>query len=222
LKSKPSKVAETEPRTRHRAATEHQLVVAVGQLLAEQGPAALNASNVARAVGVDKALIYRYFGSFDGLIEAYARDGLYWPTPQDIVPDELELLALPFDARLVTILIRYVAALRARPETLAILAGELAERGPFQRVLENRREEFGLALFRFGHDAPPGLDLPALVTVLIGSIHYLLIRARQVSYFNGVQLNSDAGWQRIEAALALCLTSTVQLAAARAGDVQCT
>ncbi len=72
-------------------------------VLAEQGPAELTASNIARAAGVDKALIYRYFDSFEGLIDAYAKDALYWPTEQDITPDEPALMALPFEARVIVI-----------------------------------------------------------------------------------------------------------------------
>lgn len=187
-------------------------MAAVGHILAEEGAAALSASSVARRVGVDKALIYRYFESFEGLIEAYARDGLYWPNAEDIVPDAAVLLALPFSERVALILRRYAAALRARPETLSILAGELAERGPFQGVLEARRERFGQALFEYAHDAPAGLDVPALVTVLTGSIHYLLIRARQVRVFNGIPIHSDAGWQRLDAAIATMVVSVVDQA----------
>lgn len=189
---------------------------AVGAVLAEQGPNGLSASNVARAAGVDKALIYRYFESFEGLIGAYAQDELYWPTEQDVAPDAEVLLALPFEQRVVQIFRRYAVALRSRPETLAILAGELATRGPFQGVLEGRREAFGLALFKFAQGAPSGLDVPALVTVLTGAIHYLLIRARQVRWFNGIELNTDAGWQRIEDAIGLCVLAAV--AQARAND----
>lgn len=186
---------------------------AVGAVLGDQGPAGLSASNIARAAGVDKALIYRYFESFEGLIAAYAQDELYWPTEQDVVPDADELLAQPFEQRVVQIFRRYAAALRSRPETLAILAGELSARGPFQGVLEARREAFGLALFKFGQGAPPGLDVPALVTVLTGAIHYLLIRARQVRWFNGIELNTDGGWQRIEDAISLCVVAAVARAA---------
>jgi AcrR family transcriptional regulator len=207
LKSKPAPTS--EQRTRHRAATERDLVKAVGVVLAEQGPAGLGASNVARAAGVDKALIYRYYESFEGLIDAYARDELYWPTEADVAPDEAVLLTLPFEQRVVRIFARYATALRSRPETLAILAGELAERGSFQGVLEARREAFGLALMKFGHDAPPGLDVPALVTVLTGAIHYLLIRSRQVRWFNGIEINTDAGWHRVEAAISLCVLAAV-------------
>lgn len=191
---------------------------AVGVVLAEHGPTELSVSNVARAAGVDKALIYRYFESFEGLVGAYAQDELYWPTEQDVAPDVEALLELPFEQRVVVIFRRYAAALRSRPETLAILAGELAMRGPFQGVLEARREAFGLALFKFAVGAPPGLDVPALVTVMTGAIHYLLIRARQVRWFNGIEVNTEAGWQRIDDAIALSLVAAVTQSRAGAPD----
>jgi AcrR family transcriptional regulator len=188
-----------DPRPRHRAATERDLIAAVSRVLAEQGAALLTPSNVAHAAAVDKALIYRYFGSFHGLVEAFTNTALYWPTVEEIAPDRAALLALPFAERMACLLLRYGRAMRARPDTLAILAGQLAERGEFQGMLEARREAFGQALYIFAQDAPADFDVAAAATLLTGAIHYLLIRGRQVAIFNGIPLGTDAGWQRLEA-----------------------
>lgn len=188
-----------DARPRHRAATERDLISAVSRVLAAQGAAALTPSNVAHAAAVDKALIYRYFGSFHGLVEAFTNTALYWPTVEEIAPDRAALLALPFAERMACLLLRYGRAMRARPDTLAILAGQLAERGEFQGMLEARREAFGQALFVFAQDAPAEFDVVAAATLLTGAIHYLLIRGRQVAMFNGIPLGTDAGWQRLEA-----------------------
>jgi len=198
------------PRPRNRAGTERSLLLAVAAVLTEDGPSRLSLSAVARRAGVDKALVYRYFDSFAGLLEAYARDSLYWPTLDEVAPDRAELLALPIGKRFSVVMQRYAAALRARPDTLAILATELAERGAFQSILERQRERFGEALFSLAHDAPKHVDVAAIATLLTGSIHYLLIRARQVEVFNGIALSSDAGWARIDAALTLLLEGAVR------------
>lgn len=205
-----SKGSDKQARPRHRAGTERELIEAVSRVLVEQGAKALSPSNVASQAAVDKALIYRYFGSFEGLVEAFTRNALYWPTPEEIVPDRAALLALPFRERFATILLRYARALRARPDTLAILASELAERGKFQSSLEGRREAFGQALAEFGQDAPDGYDVPAAVTLLTGAIHYLLIRGRQVAIFNGIPIGTDAGWQRLEDMIRHFITSSLE------------
>jgi AcrR family transcriptional regulator len=195
---------------RHRAATENDLIQAVGQVLAEQGASALGPSTVAQKAAVDKALIYRYFGSFDGLIEAFTNNALYWPSVEEIVPDRSTLLAMPFYERLAEVMLRYARALNARPDTLAILAAELTQRSEFQAALEERRERFGLALLTLGHDAPPNYDLPAVATLLTGAIHYLLIRRRQVTTFNGIAIATDEGWARIEAMLRQLVTPVLR------------
>jgi AcrR family transcriptional regulator len=211
-KQRATKIAPPAGRARHRAGTERDLIEAVGAVLAaEDGP--LSLSSVARHAGVDKALVYRYFGSFEGLLDAYVKDSTYWPAAADVAFDPDALRALPLGVRFVTVLQRYARALRARPETLAILAAELSGRAAFPRVfqlaLEARREAFGRELFELSLDAPPGLDVAALASVATGSLHYLLIRARQVELFNGIPLAKDEGWARIEAALEAAVLGAV-------------
>lgn len=204
------------PRPRHRERTERDLIEAVGAVLATEGVAGVALSTVARRAGVDKALVYRYFGTFDHLIEAYVEHSIHWPSPEEITPDREALLALPFATRFTTVLRRYAHALRARPATLAILGAELGAPSDLghviQKALEARRERFGLELLKLAHDAPPGLDVPALVTFAAGAVHYLLIRARAVEHFNGIAIGTSAGWERIEAALDAAIEGAVRSA----------
>lgn len=178
---------------------------AVGQVLLTRGASALTPSAVAAHAGVDKALIYRYFGDFESLLSQYAKTPGYWPSVDEIVPDREALLRLPFLERVLLVMQRYAEALRRRPETIAVLAAELADREAVHPALINVREEFGLALLQLAHDAPAEVDAAALATLLTGAIHYLLIRARQVKAFNGIDLASDAGWQRVSGALRVML-----------------
>ena len=55
---------------RNRPVTERKLIRAVEKLLARGGFGMLGPSAVAREAGVDKMLIYRYFGNLDGLVAA--------------------------------------------------------------------------------------------------------------------------------------------------------
>src|SRR5580704_17063396 len=58
---------------RDRPATERRLIHAVEKLLVRGGFGVLGPSAVAREAGVDKMLIYRYFGNLDGLVSAVAK-----------------------------------------------------------------------------------------------------------------------------------------------------
>lgn len=52
-----------------KAVTIQRLKEAVRAIVAEEGVEALGVNAVAERAGVSKVLIYRYFGSFDGLLQ---------------------------------------------------------------------------------------------------------------------------------------------------------
>ena len=189
-------------RPRDADATKRRLLDAVGAILARDGFSQLGVNAVAHEARTDKALIYRYFGGFGELLEAYAESASFWPSLEEMAggpPDELA--ALPLSARVERVVHHYVHQLRMRPVTLEILAWELSERNEVTIRLEAVRERRGLALMRaLGGDLSPEVDLAAIAAVLAGSVHYLLLRARWVRIFNGIDLRSDDGWARLEAA----------------------
>jgi AcrR family transcriptional regulator len=191
--------ARTAPRPRHREGTEASLLAAVGTLLA--AGEAIGVSAVAKTAEVDKALVYRYFGDLDGLLNAYAKSALFWPTVEELTPDREALLAQPFVDRYCTLLRRYARALRERPATLSILAAEMTKRTALHAPIEASREAFGLAMLELTRDAPAGADVAAITSVLSGAIHYLLLRARHIALFNGIALRTDEGFARIERAI---------------------
>jgi AcrR family transcriptional regulator len=61
-----------QPRPRDRAATEERILTAVGEVLARDGFAAIGVNAIARQAGVDKVLIYRYFGGLPELLRLEA------------------------------------------------------------------------------------------------------------------------------------------------------
>jgi hypothetical protein len=50
---------------------------------------------------------------------------------------------------------------------------------------------------------PPGVDLPAVFAVVSATVAYLLMRARLIRIFLGIDLHTDEGWARIEAVIIL-------------------
>jgi len=55
-------------------------------LLAKNGFESLGINNIAREAGVDKVLIYRYFGGLPQLFRAFAEKGNFSPSLEEIVP----------------------------------------------------------------------------------------------------------------------------------------
>jgi AcrR family transcriptional regulator len=197
---RPSRAVAARPRDVE--ATKRRLLDAVGAILARDGFAQLGVNAVAQEARTDKALIYRYFGGFGPLLEAYAESAAFWPTTEEMAGGPLDqLTALPLAARVEQIVRSYIRQLRMRPLTQEILAWELYERNEVTIKLEDVRERRGLALMMsLAGDLPPTVDLAAVSAVLAGGVHYLLLRARRIRVFNGIDLRTDEGWSRLEAA----------------------
>ncbi len=206
-----------DPRARDKDRTKDRLVAAVGEVLADKGFGAIGVNAVARAAGVDKVLIYRYFGGLDGLVQVYAASGDFWPSVDELIAvdgrwgDEAAYRALSKTQQITTLYGNLIAALRRRPLTLEILAWEMIERNELTARLEDVREKGGHELMeRFAPeflrpDSP--VDFAALVGLISAAINYLASRARHIRVFNGINLREDAGWARIEAAIAAIFES---------------
>ncbi len=187
-------------RQKRRIETEQRLRDAVEALICERGVEALGVTAIAAQAGVDKALIYRYFGGLPGLVRAYAEGADFWPSLDEILGPDRELLRRQDMAEIgAEILRRHANALRARPHTLEILARECVERGPLtimlEEVRERRTEEMYAEMAAAGYQVSP---IEASVGALFSAaINYLALRSRTIKLFGGVDLGSDEGWESI-------------------------
>ena len=204
-KQEPSKI---DPRPRDAEATRRRLVEAVGAILAREGFFSIGVNAVAREAGVDKVLIYRYFGGLPGLMAAYGREGDFWPSVEEMAGGDVEAVRRMDPAGMTALLLKnFMSGLRRRPVTLEIMAWEVLERNELTVELEKVREATGLALIETFYPAwagggEPGRDLAGLVALAAAGIMYLVMRAhRGVEVFNTVDLAADEGWGRLEVAI---------------------
>jgi len=194
----------TTVRVRDREATRKQLLQAVGTILARQGFATIGVNAVAREARVDKVLIYRYFGSLQGLIGAFGREGDFWPTIEELAGGDLDsFLRLPLPERFSTLARMYVRGLRKRPLTQEILAWEMVERNDLTFGLEALREATHERMLRIaGEPVGATIDIEAVSALIGAAINYLVTRSgRSLTVFGGVDISSEQGWQRLERVL---------------------
>jgi len=192
-------------RPRDREATMRLLVDAVGRVLARQGFQAVKVNVVAREAGVDKVLIYRYFGGLPGLVAAFAQSGDFWPDVEELAGGDVQAFsALPFADRLAAGLRNYLRSILRRPLTQEILAWRFMEQNELTDALDTARGLSGHGMMRLleAGDVPPSLDMPALYAVLGAAINHLAVRARTERQFTGLPLDDPATWERLEAMLA--------------------
>jgi AcrR family transcriptional regulator len=168
--------------TRNRERTKQRILEAVGALLAESGFQGIGINAVARRAGVDKVLIYRYFGGLPELLEAYAHESDFWWTVEEMVlEDDGPLQAQGPVAYLAVLLRRHVEALQRRPLTQEIMAWELTESNELTRTVALVRAARGHALVRRVRALYPDSDLWYLEGVLglLGAgINHLILRTR--------------------------------------------
>ncbi len=186
---------------RDRGATEQRILGAVGTVLAREGFAAIGVNAIAREAGVDKVLIYRYFGGLPELLQAWGASGRFWPRVQDLLGEQPDaLLALPEAERWARFFEHFIDGLRERPLTLEILAAEVLERNALTAILEAEREAWGeeAATLLAGPALNNRPELRTLTRMLVAGVQYLLLRARRIRIFGGLEIQTDAGWAQIK------------------------
>ena len=192
------------PRTRDRAATEERILAAVGEVLARDGFGGIGVNAIAREAGVDKVLIYRYFGGLPELLRTWGESGRFWPRVADLLgPDPRALLALPVAERYARFLEHFIDELRRRPLTVEVLAGEVNERNELTAILEAEREQWGEEATRVlgGAEFAARPWLQGVTLLLVAGVQHLLVRSRQIRVFGGVDLRSDEGWAELKQSL---------------------
>ena len=197
------KTPEKKTAARDSQATRAKLIQAVGTILSEKGFTALGINAVARKAGVDKVLIYRYFGGMEQLMEAFSRESNFWPSVEELAGGNVDTYArLQLGEKLSQLALNYAHALRSRPLTLEIMAWEMVERNHLTNALEAIRENTIMQFYQlFFTRHHVDLDLTALTAIIGAALSYLATRARHIDLFNGIDLASDEGWQQLQAAI---------------------
>ena len=195
-------VKKQQLKIRDKKITSRRLINAVGSLLAKKGFVGVGVNAVAREAGVDKVLIYRYFGGLEGLIAAFAKEGDFWPSALELAGGDLQKFSqMPLDERLSYFGSNFFQALKKRPVTQAIMAWEMIEPNGLTEELERIREEGIMEFFKlFFTREEINFDLQAVIMLLGAGISYLVIRSNHIDVFGGLELNSDEGWKRMEKA----------------------
>lgn len=176
------------------------MLAAVGALIAREGFAGLGMNAVAREAGVDKVLIYRYFGGLEALLEVWGRTITFGA---GVAPSGLASASAA--DRAAAFLAAYARDVRAHPEALEVMRWELVEDNALTRRLAELREAAGFAELRalgIPRERAEALDLAALAAVLSAGVLHLALRARSAPEWLGIPIRTEKGWKRIERAAA--------------------
>lgn len=191
---------------RNRKETEARLRAAVEDLIVESGFGGLTPSAVARQAGVDKMLIYRYFGDLQGLVRSIAYADDFFPTFDGLRGDHSveDLLAMPISERTAYIIGRNARALLDRPVVLELMAWELIERNDLTAIMEEAREQLGMRLMQeLFPDVEDKAMLQSFSALHSASVTYLALRRRKIRWYAGLDLTTPAAWDQLDRAIEL-------------------
>jgi AcrR family transcriptional regulator len=187
---------------RDRKATEEAIVAAFEAVLLRDGVQGLGVNAVAHEAGVNKVLIYRYFGGFPGLASEWAKESSFWPTELELIgTDEASFAKLEVRDRVVSVLREYMTSVRSRPLTVEVLAGELLSPNDTTKALSD-------AMIRPGRGVADYIELDKLdediservwrlIYIVSALTAFFSIRERNNPTFLGVDLSDDESWDLI-------------------------
>jgi len=185
---------------RDRQSTEESIVRAFETVMLREGVEGLGVNAVANQAGVNKVLIYRYFGDLPGLARHWVASSTFWPTPIELIgndPEAFEKLTVPERVR--TVLCNYIDAIRARPQTVEMLAAELMAPSDITRAFADALVRPGKGVADFIQLDTADRDMSDQVWDLIymvnGLASYLAIRERNNPTYLGMDLKDEESWQ---------------------------
>ncbi|GAB3921743.1 TetR/AcrR family transcriptional regulator [Mucilaginibacter myungsuensis] len=200
---------------RDKEQTKRKLINAVAQVFKNEGYAGLGVNKIARLAGTDKKLIYRYFGTFEGLVEAYVVETDYWMR----FADQLNELRVPEGMEEMKRLLGYILKNQflyfyEDKEMQQLIFWELAAKSDLMRSIHQTREVKGQQLLEMtDHYLEKGkVNFRAIAALLVGGIYYMILHTRNNgSMFSDIDLSKPDGRQDILNAIDAILDMTFKL-----------
>ncbi len=195
--------AVTQDRIRDRAATEARILNAAQTILTDQGPSGFGVNAVARAAGVDKQLIYKYFGGMDGLLAALGRRIAEW-WQERLLDDAPGQPPVSYGDLIERLAQRVLFVMRAEPLARQSALWELTDTsGLVQALSASRAAALGAWMDRLRGDLTPpaGVDAPAVNAMIISAISYLVLTSQTSRSMIGLPTEDPRTWTRIEQAV---------------------
>ncbi|MBE8715138.1 TetR/AcrR family transcriptional regulator [Sphingobacterium hungaricum] len=164
---------------RNKEKTKKGLIDAVGKIILEDGYTKLGINRIAKVAGVDKKLIYRYYGNLDELIASYFRQRDFWS--QSEVDEKLNEIPNQFEdfgeSVAKNFLIQLMDYLDSNVEAQKILVWGLSEENDFIKKLSYERELISTEYFKLTDPffEKSDIDLRASYAILLAGVYYLIL-----------------------------------------------
>lgn len=192
---------------KNKEATKKKIFEALEQIIREGGVSAIGINNTAKTAGVDKVLIYRYFGSLGELLKDFIKQKDYFAnfTINETSLDKLKTGKSKKEF-LKSVLLNQYNYIKGDTVFAEILIWELSIKNEITEYIAQERERVGLNnLNVLSQKFKISSNFNAISSLLISGIYYLALRGKTVDDFNGIKLNEPAGNKEIEEGINMLL-----------------
>lgn len=195
---------------RNKEASKQKFLDAVGEILITKGFSALKVNDIAATAGLDKKLIYNYFGGTDQLIDEYIQSQDFWGNVKN---DEVNIAITDGGQQLAKAMLsaQFDQVYRNKELQKIILGGLTENRSSLKKLAEKREEEGNLMFKNISdpHFGEMATRYRAIMALLISGIYYLdIYAATNNSTFCGLDIKSKEGRAEIEEALNFIIDQT--------------
>ncbi|WP_312769089.1 TetR/AcrR family transcriptional regulator [Epilithonimonas sp.] len=200
----------TNSREKNKEKSKHQFLNAVGAILTTKGYKYLKINDIATTAGLDKKLIYNYFGGLEQLLDEYIKSQDFWTNvKEENAAVEITDGGREFSKQMLSEQFDFVSA---NKELQKILIWRLSEERQSLRKLTEGQEENGELLLKSITDSyfkDKSEDFRAVMAVLISGAYYLNLYSEiNGSVFCGIDLKTEEGRYKIKKAFNMLVDKT--------------
>lgn len=198
---------------RNKERSKKKFLDAVGKILRTKGYTALKVNSIAATAGVDKKMIYSYFGGIDGLIDEYIRSQDYW---SKVTIEEIEKIKPKLDDGgkffMEEMLLSQFDYVYSSKEAQKLLLWRLSEARKSLKKLTETQEENGEYIFKLlmdSHFKDNAEKVRSIMAIMVSGLYYLnMYAAMNGSIFCGIDVDCPKGRDKIRKAISFMLHRT--------------
>ncbi|PAW95174.1 hypothetical protein CKK33_17380 [Mucilaginibacter sp. MD40] len=178
--------------------TKQKIINAVGEIFKAEGREGLNYAKIAARAGVDRGLIYRYFGkNIDKLVEAYVVQKDYWLKFAEKINAEVSKHTHESSKDLIIdILVNHWRYFSVETEMQQLILWELTGNSDLMRSIHNTRELMAQPIIEMAEAElkHKTIKFKPIAVLLLGGIYYANVHAlHNGKIICGMDVKSEQG-----------------------------
>lgn len=184
---------------KNRERTKQKFLDAVGEIITTEGYTGLGVNKIARQAGMNKSLIYSYFGGVNNLIQQHARSNDFWLLSNQNTHRFIEESQIEKTELIKTLLLNQLEFFSSNKQMQKFIIWQISERSQIMNEIAIAREKITTEYFKFTDDPlSKKADFRAVSAIFISAIYYLtLFSKNNTSTFCDIDFTKKSGLDRI-------------------------